>query len=88
MEQEQEQTNHELQRWRALIHQYRERDVLAANQEIFQFVKGLQVRHPDYSQYQLYHILIGSTLEGDKFDFAGEDSIAKFIEEHAVSRGD
>lgn len=48
---------------------------------IVNFAKKLQNKHPDYQNYRLYHLFIGSTPPEDcpKFDFEGEDSIEKFL---------
>ena len=42
----------------------------------------LMAKHPDYKDYLLFHLLIGSTVEGEcaNYDFPGEDSIKLFLE--------
>lgn len=44
-------------------------------------VQELQKKYPDYKDYELYHIISGSTMEGSrkKFDFPGKDSLVKFL---------
>lgn len=51
------------------------------HQRQIKFVDNLKKEYPDYEEYRLYHLLIGSTpwQECSKFDFPGEDSIEKLI---------
>ena len=46
------------------------------------FVENLQSAYPDYENYELYHLLAGSTpmKQCPNFDFPDNDAIAKFIE--------
>jgi hypothetical protein len=41
----------------------------------------LRDKYPDYAEYELYHLLVGSTPKEslEKFDFPGSDSIERFI---------
>ncbi len=52
--------------------------------KIADFAHGLQERHPNYIDYRLYHLLVGSTPRSEhelkEEDFEGEDSIIAFIE--------
>lgn len=48
------------------------------------FSRKIRQKYPDAETYQLFHLLAGSTFDKDdapNFDFPGEDSIEKFIEE-------
>lgn len=51
--------------------------------------KELESRYPDFLDYRLYHLLIGSTpsKKCSKFDFPGEDSIEKFIQSAVDGQG-
>jgi hypothetical protein len=43
--------------------------------------QGIKDKYPDYRNYELYHLLVGSTpsIPCEKFDFPGDDSIERFI---------
>jgi hypothetical protein len=42
--------------------------------------EDLQRKYPDYADYELYHLMIGSTTENSgKFDFPAGDSVEEFI---------
>ncbi len=61
------------------------KDSIALHKDtIFPFAIMLKEKHPDYYSCRLYHLLIGSSIPPDlkitRFDFPGEDSIQKFIE--------
>ncbi|GEM_PF-4279405 len=49
---------------------------------VYDKVEEIRKNHPDYQQYRLYHLLVGSTPEkdADKFDFPDEDSIENFLD--------
>lgn len=49
--------------------------------KIFVKAKELQNKYKDYYDYELFHLLIGSTLPKPvpNFDFPGEDSIVDFL---------
>lgn len=51
--------------------------------QVAEFGQYLRRKYPNPTQYTLFHVLAGSTLmeETPLFDFPGEDSIKKFIEE-------
>ena len=57
-------------------------DILSFHDRVFGKAKELRDKYPDYEDYKLYHLLIGSTVyDRSKFDFPGEDSIIKFLED-------
>lgn len=49
--------------------------------KIFDFVKKLREVYDDYQEYEMYHLLTGSSLakEYSQTDFAGEDSVEEFV---------
>lgn len=55
--------------------------------EMADFANQLLAKYPDAREYRMFHVLISSTPRKNevfqKFDFPGEDSIAKFLEEEA-----
>ena len=59
----------------------RSRDILFFHDKLVNKARNLQAKYPDYEDYELYHLLIGSTVyDRPEFDFPGEDSVQKFIE--------
>lgn len=49
---------------------------------VVQKAKELREKYPNYTQYQIYHLLIGSTPpEGTDIyeDFPGDDSVVEFL---------
>lgn len=59
----------------------RSRDVLSFHERLVDKAEELQAKYPDYDDYELYHLLIGSTVrDRAKFDFPGSDSVEKFID--------
>ena len=58
------------------------KDMFGTHEKIIEFTERIKDKYPDYRDYELYHLLIGSTPGGKlpKFDFPGENSIEKFIE--------
>ena len=42
---------------------------------------GLKKKYPNYTEYEMYHVLSGSTppIPSQFFDFPGDDSLEKFI---------
>ena len=56
-------------------------DILSFHDKVISKARELESIYPDYSDYELYHLLIGSTIDDrSKFDFPGEDSVQKFID--------
>lgn len=53
--------------------------------EVYVFLKKLEKKYPDHTNYRLYHLLDSSTLFKNcpKFDFPGDDSVEKFLRSHA-----
>lgn len=53
------------------------------NDKIGNFGKRLKEEYGDFEDYLLYHLLAGSSLRGacEKYDFPGEDSVEKFIDD-------
>ncbi|MCX6701674.1 MAG: hypothetical protein NTX96_00570 [Candidatus Zambryskibacteria bacterium] len=70
---------------KTLLHEAQDEDRLKntyyVQDEIVKKVKGLRKKYPDWQNYRVYHLLVGSDLlEPTKyFDFPGDDSIEKFI---------
>lgn len=62
-----------------------EDDCFKVIEEIRQRMQELEGRYPDYYDYLLYHMATGNTPDEKnppaKFDFSGEDSVARFIDE-------
>ena len=58
------------------------KDALGTHEKIIEFAEKIKNKYPDYQDYMLYHLLIGSIPKSKlpKFDFPGEDSVEKFIE--------
>lgn len=54
---------------------------------LVEFASGLKARYPDFLDYDMFHFLAGSTPMPDrmptKIDFPGEDSVEKFLRDHA-----
>ena len=53
--------------------------------KIVAFKDHLQQNHPDYANYEVFHVMAGSTTESlpDQLiqeDFEGEDSVEQFLE--------
>lgn len=62
----------------------KDEDIANIFQKTSNFARELQKKYPDFRNYRLYHLLILSSVgEGDcdKFDFPGDDSVEKFIDE-------
>lgn len=57
-------------------------EVNLISKKVEEFSNNIKEHHPNYKEYQLWHLLIGSTPDHERpyFDFEGEDSIEKFIE--------
>lgn len=60
-----------------------EADAKKMHERVFEFANVIKNKYPDYSKYQLWHLLISSTI-GDNtkiiyFDFPDNDSVEKFI---------
>ena len=57
-------------------------DAYSTTNQIAEFAKSLQGKYPDYHDYRLYCVMIGSTpvKECSKFDFPNEDSVENFLE--------
>lgn len=57
-----------------------ERDMMDVNQKIFEKTTELQNRFPDFNDYKIYHVLNGSTVVREKFDFPeAEGEVEAFI---------
>ncbi len=56
-------------------------DRMETYDKVADFGQKLREKYKNYDQYELYHILSGSTLikAPDNFDFPGEDSVELFI---------
>jgi hypothetical protein len=39
----------------------------------------LRIKYSDFNDYEMYHVLIGSSKECTKFDFPGDNSVEKFL---------
>ncbi len=47
-------------------------------------IEYLRSRHPDYDDYLMYHLVIGSSeARPDKLDFPGEDSLYEWMKREA-----
>ncbi len=49
---------------------------------MFDFTLGLQLRHPDFERYYVYHVLTGTAADFEQDitrDFGGDDSVEKFL---------
>jgi len=59
---------------------------IAFYEELCDFAGELKKKYPDYFDYRLYHVLIGSTPWAPclKIDFPGDDSVEKFINSKMV----
>ncbi|MBI2465639.1 MAG: hypothetical protein HYV66_00165 [Candidatus Sungbacteria bacterium] len=56
-------------------------DLISFHDRVVNKARELESIYPDYGDYELYHLLIGSTTrDRSKFDFPGEDSVQKFID--------
>ncbi|MBI4118825.1 MAG: hypothetical protein HY452_01010 [Parcubacteria group bacterium] len=56
-------------------------DLLSLHDRVLDKAKELRDKYPDYEDYELYHLFIGSTTrDRSKFDFPGEDSVRKFVD--------
>jgi len=55
--------------------------VMKFQDRIIDFIEQIRKTHPDHEEYMMYHVLAGSTPQGEcpKFDFPGEDSVETFI---------
>jgi len=64
---------------------YNRKDGLAFYEAMVDKAVQLKSKYHDFNKYRLYHLLISSTpAEGQtfsEFDFPGEDSIIKFLED-------
>lgn len=55
------------------------------NEELYErlveFGEGLKEKYSDFLDYELFHFLVGSTMQGEPkhFDFPGEDSVEAFL---------
>lgn len=78
-----------IEKARLLIAELIKKDVRFTTNEIAKFGKELQEKYPDYHDYRLYCVLIGSTPEKkcSKFDFEGDDSVENFLESLKESLG-
>ncbi|MDP2709226.1 MAG: hypothetical protein Q8O93_04255 [bacterium] len=60
-------------------------EIKEMNTKIINYSKLLERNYPDFKQYYLLHALIGGSREDlkycDKFDFPGEDSVVKFMDD-------
>ena len=60
-----------------------ERDGWEAQDRIVAMANRLKLKYSDHEEYEMFHILIGSTPDEGKqftkFDFPEEDSVASFI---------
>lgn len=56
-------------------------DIFGTQDKIVDKANFLKDKYPDYNDYRLYHLMIGSTPEKvlPFFDFPGEDSIMNFL---------
>lgn len=46
-----------------------------------EFYDKLREKYPDYENYEMYHFGASTPRDCVKFDFPGEDSVVKFIED-------
>ncbi len=71
-----------IEKIRFLLLELVEKDAYFITNKIAEFAKNLQKKYPDYHDYRLYCILVGSTpMNGcSKFDFQGDDSVEFFLE--------
>jgi hypothetical protein len=59
------------------------RDLNGTSERILAYNDMIKQKYPDYRNYQLYHVLIGSTPIEEKtklIDFPSPDSVEEFIE--------
>lgn len=50
--------------------------------QIVAFSQKIKEKYNNYGDYLMYHVLVGSTLRPKPFfDFPGEDSIEKFLDD-------
>lgn len=57
-------------------------DKYITNEAVLRKTQELKKKYPDFDDYELYHVLIGSGKGNEvfsKFDFPGEDSVESFI---------
>ncbi|HCR81766.1 MAG TPA: hypothetical protein DIV47_04845 [Candidatus Pacebacteria bacterium] len=61
-------------------------DAMRTHEKVLSFTSAIKEQYPDYSKYQLWHLVIGSTIDdADKitkithFDFPGDLSVEQFI---------
>ncbi len=56
-------------------------DQYAIHDRVLTFHDHLKEKYPDYRQYQLVHLISGSTVQGPfvRYDFPGEDSVEAFV---------
>ena len=58
----------------------KEEDNFSFHDKVLEKSKELKQRYSNYSDYELYHLLIGSQIKSYKeFDFPGDDSVEKFL---------
>ncbi|MCG2695448.1 hypothetical protein L6248_00755 [Candidatus Parcubacteria bacterium] len=59
------------------------KDLMGNNEITAKFADRIQKEYADHYDYLLYHALTGSGIgsQCSKFDFPGDDSVEKFIEE-------
>jgi len=57
------------------------RDQDEIHDRVLAFHDGLKVRYPDFRDYQLFHLVSGSTLRDShpKMDFPSPDSVEEFV---------
>ncbi|MCG2698388.1 hypothetical protein L6307_04880 [Candidatus Parcubacteria bacterium] len=59
------------------------KDLMKNNEEIVKFIDEIKRKYPNHYDCKLYHILAFSGIQHEcsMFDFPGDDSVEKFIEE-------
>lgn len=59
----------------------RQIDIFQTHDEILKYSHDIQKKYPDFADYELYHLLIGSTPSKpcSKFDFPDDDSVESFL---------
>lgn len=76
----------EIKKKRAILYKSFSREELNKFQEeLVKYIKeNIRIKYPNYANYVVYHILVGSTVLDDveliEEDFPGDDSVEKFLE--------
>ena len=80
-----EKTRETMLREAAALRELLYKNVPDFHERLIAHLQTLQKRHPDYDDYQMYHLVIGSSEEREKVDFPGEDSLLSWLHHESAS---